>query len=356
MQNILVATTQGDIAIRSTGFLPIRASGTGEGLRDGSTSREDWTGRVPFAELPHSLRPADAWLASTNQMPAGAGYPYWLGHDWQATYRARRIAALLRDSTGLTVDSFRRFQGDVYAGQWDDLRPLLDTLRGLTANAAAVRDRLRGWDGQTDTTRAEPFAAWHLIGSLRALAFDEHAFDHRPNPSDGQLMGLLRDAPNLSVWDRPATPARERAADLLRLALSASADSLAALERATGAPWTTARWGSRHRILFQHLTRSGALSALGRGPFPYGGFRETLNPGDRMTTTHAASWRVVVDMAGGRVAGHGVYPGGQSGDPASPHYDDFIAPYLAQRLFPLPRPTRPDSLAGHRTTFAPARR
>ena len=169
-------------------------------------------------------------------------------------------------------------------------------------------------------------------------------------------MGLLREAPNLSVWDRPATRPRERAADLLRLALSASADSLAALERATGAPWTSARWGSRHRILFQHLTRSGALAALGRGPFPHGGFRETLNPGDRMTTTHAASWRVVVDMAGGRVTGHGVYPGGQSGDPASPHYDDSLAPYLAQRLFPLPRPVRPDGLAGHRTTFAPARR
>ncbi len=355
MQNILVAATDGTIALRSTGVLPVRASGDGAGLRDGTTSREAWTGRVPFEQLPHSIRPASAWLASTNQMPAGAAYPHYLGHDWQATYRARRIAALLRDSTGLSVDSFRRFQGDVHAGQWDDLRPLLDTLTALPDRAAAVRDRLRTWNGVADTTSRLASSAWHLVAALRRLAFDERAFevDGRPQPSDGQLFGLLRDAPNLSVWDRAATPVRERAADLLRAALAATADSLAGDSRSdTG---VDAPWGRRHSILFRHLTRADALSALGRGPFPYGGFRETLAPGDRMTTTHAASWRVVVDMAGGTATGFGVYPGGQSGDPGSPHYDDFIAPYLAQRLFPLPRPARPDGLAGRRTTFAPPR-
>lgn len=350
MQNILVATVDGDVSIRSTGLLPIRASGDGAGLRDGTTTRDDWTGRVPFDQLPHATGEATGWLASTNQMPAGASYPHYLGHDWPETYRARRIADLLSTARGLTADDMRRFQGDVRAGQWADLAPLVDTLRGLTAPAAALRDRMRGWDGETDTASVHAAALWDLVAALRALAFDEPVFSGEgdPKPSDGQLFGLLRDAPRLSVWDRVATPRRETAADLLRAALAAAADSAAA--RPANRPW-----GERHRIRFNHLTRAAPLAALGRGPYPVAGFRQTLAPGGSLTTTHAASWRVVVDFAGGRVTGQGVYPGGQSGNPASPHYDDFVPAYRALRLFPLPRPRTPDGLAGARATFVPAR-
>ena len=36
------------------------------------------------------------------------------------------------------------------------------------------------------------------------------------------------------------------------------------------------------------------------------------------------SWRYIVEMEDGNVRALGVYPGGQSGDPSSEYYDNYI--------------------------------
>jgi penicillin amidase len=61
----------------------------------------------------------------------------------------------------------------------------------------------------------------------------------------------------------------------------------------------------------------------------------TLNPGaNGGEVTGGASWRMVVDFSD---LGHsfGMYPGGQSEDPASPHYDDQVKPWAQGRYLPL---------------------
>jgi penicillin G amidase len=337
MQNILVATRAGEIAIRSTGYLPVRAGGSGAGLLDGTTDRFAWTGRVAFDQLPHSRNPERGYLTSTNQMPAGRGYPYYLGHDWRDVFRSVRIDSLLRGKPRHSPDDFRRYQADQHAVQIDFLRPSLERLPALTARADTLRRRLLRWNGDAAVDRAEPLALWHVMRALRALAWDEPAFEGRPAPSDPQLLGLLRDAPALSAWDVAATAdVRETAPVLLARALDAAADTLA---QRYGRDWTRARWGDHQRIVFRHLTRADALRALWRGPYPYGGFEATLSPASAPMTTHSASWRVVVDLSGPAPRGYGVYPGGQSGDPASARYADFLPFYLGFHLYPLYRPT-----------------
>ncbi|MEM1271062.1 MAG: penicillin acylase family protein, partial [Bacteroidota bacterium] len=45
-QNVLAASRDGEIAIRTSGHFPIRAAGDGIGLLDGTTSDYEWTGRI----------------------------------------------------------------------------------------------------------------------------------------------------------------------------------------------------------------------------------------------------------------------------------------------------------------------
>ena len=63
--------------------------------------------------------------------------------------------------------------------------------------------------------------------------------------------------------------------------------------------------------------------------------RNILNPGaNGGPVAGGASWRMVVDFSDLRRS-FGMYPGGQSEDPASLHYNDQTAPWAAGRYLPL---------------------
>ena len=68
------------------------------------------------------------------------------------------------------------------------------------------------------------------------------------------------------------------------------------------------------------------------------------DPGsDGGTVGRGASWRMIVDLADPQHS-RGVYPGGQNGDPESPHYDDQIAVWAGGRYLPLNAVSNPDKL------------
>jgi len=77
---------------------------------------------------------------------------------------------------------------------------------------------------------------------------------------------------------------------------------------------------------------------------PYPGYSQTLSPGSGRTVTHSASWRVVLDLEGEQIAGRGIYPGGQSGNPFSSRYDQFVKDYVAFEHYLLKTPSSPESL------------
>ncbi|GIV59705.1 MAG: penicillin amidase [Rhodothermaceae bacterium] len=343
MQNILYAGTDGNIAIRSTGYLPVRRAGHGIGLLDGSTRAYAWTGRVPFEELPYAVNPPRGYLTSTNQQPAGPEYPHYLGHDWRSAYRSLRIDTLLRGKPSHTVEDLMRYQADVHAVQRDLFVPLLDTLAGLAPRADTLRAMLAAWDGNTTVDRPEPLVLDVFLDHLRRLAWDEPVFRKHRRPAETRLYLLLTGDPQAHWLDVQATPEREDAAGLLRLALDSTAATLARDYGWNPERW---RWGDHHRVVFRHLLQNETLQVLGRGPFPYPGFAETLSPAGGRLTTHSASWRVVVDFSRTPPAGYGVYPGGQSGNPFSPHYDAFLEDYVAFRHYPLNKPSRPEELEG----------
>lgn len=356
MQNVLYAGRDGHIAIRSTGRLPVRRAGHGRGLLDGSTDAFEWTGRVPFDALPYARDPAQGFLTSSNQKPTGPGYPHYLGHDWHASYRSLRLDTLLRGREAHSIDDFRRYQADVDAQQRDVFVPLLAPLPDLSPAADTLRRMLREWDGTASVDRPEPLVLDVFLDVLREMAWDEPVFNGAPDPEDGPFVRLLRTAPESAWLDVQATPETEDGPALLRRALEATADTLAAEHGPEPADW---RWGDHHQVVFRHLTRAEALRPFWRGPYEYPGFASTVSPAGGRLTTASASQRLIVDFSQDPARAFGVVPGGQSGDPLSPRfYDTQLPAYLNFETFRLLHPSAPtafaDSQVTRRVTLTPA--
>ena len=95
MQNILYADASGHIGFIAPGRVPIRKHGDGRWPVPGWTGEYDWTGWVPFDALPRALDPPGGVLFNANNRIVPPDYPYLLTADWEAPYRARRLAELL---------------------------------------------------------------------------------------------------------------------------------------------------------------------------------------------------------------------------------------------------------------------
>ena len=127
------------------------------------------------------------------------------------------------------------------------------------------------------------------------------------------------------------------------LLADALSDAIVWLERELGPDSSAWTWGRVHFCGFHHpLGAQKPLDQIfNRGPYPYGGDTNTvwqaafvprlpLSPEGGFT----AAWRQIVDLADWD-ASIGMHTTGQSGHPASPHYDDFIPQWLAGEYHPL---------------------
>nr|BCX01664.1 MAG: penicillin amidase [Bacteroidota bacterium] len=343
-QNVLYADRSGTIAIRSCGLFPLRRSGHGRGVLDGTTDSTEWAGWIPFSDLPASVNPARGWLASANQDPVPPDYPYYLGYHWPNPFRARRIRQLLEALPEAGVEDFRRMQTDVGVWLFLRVRPWIERLTAERVWPDSTRARaaqlLARWDGTAGVNRPEPLIFWLFWRTFRERVWDEVPADV-PRPRDAVLLDLLERAPQSRWFDRLDTPARETAEDLLRQSLHAALDTLLVRYGTDPEGWA---WGRHHRFRIDHVTRSSALRALGRGPYPAPGFWDTLWPAGELETVHSASWRMIVRFSSEGPEGYGVYPGGSSGNPFSRYYVTGLESWLKGSLFPLRRPTSPEQV------------
>jgi penicillin amidase len=352
-QNGIAADRAGSIAIRSTGAFPIRpGDGRGDEIRDGSRSGSDWTGYLPLADYPFARDPAQGFLASANQQPVDPRVNnHYFGVDWYSPWRAMRINQLLRADSSVTPDAMRGFQSDARSVRADLFIPYFRAAlaaRGATGDADTALTRagvlLSGWNHEytPDDTRAVLFET--VMEELASRLFDElippgdtgGRAQPVASPQDMVVLELLGDSAS-AWWDDHRTPATETRDEILRAALR---EGYRRTVREHGAPdgpgW---RWSNAHHANLNHLLRVPALSALG---LPVRGGTGTLDVSPR-GGTHGPSWRMVVEL-GPEVRAWGTYPGGQSGNPASPWYLDRLPGWLHGDLDTLLFPSAPSEL------------
>ncbi|MDH5644335.1 MAG: penicillin acylase family protein, partial [Gemmatimonadota bacterium] len=339
-QNIIMADRAGNIAIRSTGLYPLRpGNGNGTDLRDGSSSASDWLGYWPLEDYPASVNPAQGFLASANQQPLdpAVGRPY-LGAHWPTPWRAMRINELLADDSLVTPDRMRQFQTDPGNAKAELFLPaFLEAARGRN-DLDEARRLLEQWDRRytKDSQRAILFEL--ALSELELRTFDELLLPETSRlaarPNQTVLAGLLRDRTS-SWWDdRTTSDTVETRDDILAASLNAALEN--ALRR-YGNPddggWV---WSEIRKNNVRHLLGIPALSRLG---LAVQGGSGNLNPSSG-SGGHGASWRMVVEL-GPEIKAWATYPGGQSGNPASPWYanriDQWAEGELDSVLFPLRR-------------------
>ena len=138
---------------------------------------------------------------------------------------------------------------------------------------------------------------------------------------------MIVEEPNAFWFDNNRTPEVETFADLARTSFKAAYSELSDSFGEMNESWL---WGRYKGTDIIHLAR---IPGFGRMDLDVGGDLGIVNA---IGKSHGPSWRMVVAL-GPEVKAWGIYPGGQSGNPGSPHYDDFVDDWiqgdLAELLF-----------------------
>jgi penicillin amidase len=357
-QNGIVADRNGSIAVRASGWFPIRpGDGRGDKVRDGSQSANDWQGYWPVGKYPFSIDPGQGYLASANQQPIDPRVDdAYLGADWPSPWRAMQINRLLREGSRLTSADLQRFQTDPGSARADlfvaefleAAERLLAAGRGDTLLEDAAR-LLQEWDRRytKDNKRAILFEL--AMNELTWRTWDElHEPQHAPTPPQRQvqfpasqvLASLLPDSSS-AWWDDRRTPRVEDRDAILGSSLQNGL--MIARQRYGNEDEGGWRWDRVRHANIYHLLGLPSLSAL---ELPLQGGPSTINPLSG-NGTHGASWRMVVEL-GSQVRAWSIYPGGQSGNPISSRYEDRLEEWMSGALDEVLFPVSSDQLPPER--------
>ena len=339
-QNFVYADVEGHIGYYAPGRIPIRASGDGSSPAEGWTGEAEWTGWVPFADLPHLYDPPEHMIVTANHRPAPASYRYNLGLEWTEPYRAQRIVDLLHEKSKFSADDFARIQADTLSLHARALLPILLHRTGsMTAADQPVLDRLRQWnfDATADSAATAIFQAWflHLTPALVADDLGPAATElYQGKFSFVSRFLAATLATNDSPWcDDAATPARESCDDVVAGALRKGIEDL---QRRLGSDISRWRWDAVHLAMFPHALDSvAALRPILSRSVGIAGDWSTVNVGvsaaDHPYEVHTVpGYREIIDLSPANDSRF-LDAVGESGHPLSPHYDDFLADWRAVR-------------------------
>jgi len=347
-QNFVYADVDGNIGYQCTGDHPIRRRGDGTLPVPGWTDEFEWTGDVPFDALPWSYNPDTGFICTANARPHDDSYPYVLGRDFISPFRARRIAQMITARERHDADSFARMQFD-----WLSLPAMELVPRFLEVEPADDRQKealsiLAEWDFRLapDSAAAAMYQVWCIHASEAILLptlgreLYEHFYSKRQWTNEFQVAVLPRllEYPTARWFGRDGREARD---ELLRRSLDAALDELTGRLGEDMGAWA---WGSLHRIRYGH--RIGQVipdlaELVTAGEAPWGGDEQTVNQGifepgaGTYDALVVASWRQIIDL-GDLDASRGTHTVGQSGNPASPHWNDLFPLWSTGRHHPLP--------------------
>jgi len=359
-----------------TGTYPKRKNGRGHFPSPGWTGDYDWQGPWGGEHTPRQLNPPQGWLGTGNHRTVTPGFEPTLTSSWYYPERYERIAQLLTASTRHSLNSMEAMQADRRdlfiakvqqrwgnAVVWANIEKALQTLDSETQQQARfVLERMMEFNGEMRETSANA-AIWGALeySLTRAIFIDELG------PDDGHLWQVFMSVNGRAYsayqdhvlgregapfWDDVTTQEQtEQEADII---VRAAADAYQHLQQRLGDEPGEWQWGQLLTYHWQtNTTKMGRYmsgveafaveklaSYTDRGPFPAGGNRNTLNVaghdlGSDYDVWNVPAMRMIVDFSQDEPL-HLVIAGGQSGNPASPHYDDGIDLWLSRKNRNLP--------------------
>lgn len=313
-QNFAFASRDGDVAITVNGDLPVKRDQQGRFIQDGSEKENGWNGFIPRDQIPQVLNPERGFISSANQHSTDEDYPYYYNAGFD-DYRGRTVNGYLDTMENITIEDMMKMQTSSYSIYAKEALaaclPLLDETK-LSDEEKRALQLVKDWDHYFIKGEKAPvlFDIWQ--DSIYVMTFDEIIDLAKDQamlyPEDWRLVELMETMPEQAIFDRQYTQEIETAADIVLQAFQAAV-----------ANWPKEQtWAERNRASVNHMA---AIEPFGRQNLDMSGNGVTINA---IRRDHGPSWRMIVEMDPDGVKAHGLYPGGQSGNPGSPYYDNMV--------------------------------
>jgi penicillin amidase len=356
-QNVVYADVDGNIGYQATGHVPIRAAGDGSLPVSGSDDAHEWTGFVPFDDLPRVFDPPSGILATANGRIVPDGYRYPISTEWGSPWRTARIYQVLESAKRLAPADMLALQMDV-SSAYDrfcasQFVAALDHAPTLSVRARQAADILRRWDGRMSADAAAPTIETRARDELMRLLLEPKLGPapaaRAPRGNGGLSWRSYRWAMS-SVWLENVL--RWRPARWLPPGFpDYDAVMAAAVERAVDrhdvpSDLTHWMWGASYQVEIDHPVLSrlplvGRFTGPGAHPLSGGAFtvkavRRTFGPSERLTWDFADFDDSTLNLVTG-----------ESGVILSPNYMDQWAAWYGGTTFALP--FSQSAVARHRT-------
>jgi acyl-homoserine-lactone acylase len=331
--NTIFADSEGHITYWHSDWIPRRSDAFDWSQPvDGSNPETAYHGLLTLAETPHLLDPADGWLYNSNNWPWSAAgpdspkrgdFPKYVDRGREESARGYHALRLLENHRGWTPRSLIGAGFDSYLPAFATMIPVLvrsydgapssDPLKSKLADQISV---LRGWDYRwgADSAATSLAVFW---GDAIFQSVSVAARQAGISPEDyvvkratsAQLLGSLASASDklaadFGTWRTPWGKINrfQRLDDSIRHPLFDDSKPSISI------PFTSSIWGS--------------LAAYGSRAYP---------STKRWYGTFGNSFICLVDF-GPEIRAWAVSTGGESGNPASPHFDDQAERYASGNL------------------------
>ena len=347
MQNVVMADTDGNISYQAAGVAPKRTLHQGlYGVAPalGWEKQYDWTGYVPFDQLPNSNNPDANWIATANQKVLASNDPNPLTGDWDLPTRYDRIVDLIKGKSVHDLASMKSMQADTLSL---GATPLLELFKSAQSKHPAAQQAIelsRNFDGdmKIDSTGALIFNAWadqlsrKLFGRLGYLFKENYGARNFRQPLILQLQN-----PNSPWCDDSQTEQIESCAETSNAAFDKALEQLSAQFGNNPKNWV---WGNAHIAVSEHRPLSkvpllGSLFNLTQ-PFPGDSFSinvgrlELLRADNPFETKQAPSLRTLYDLSDLEQSLF-IYQTGQSGWVQNKLYRNMSALWANNEYLPL---------------------
>lgn len=312
--------------------IPIRDTANAFVLHDAADPNAGWRGYRALDDTPWAYDPVAGWIATCNNQAVSADWPYKLAGFYD-DYRIVRAAALLSGRDRWSADDVQHMQGDVVSVGALRFRALMAS-GAEKAGHPDLAAKIRGWTGESTAgdTLAALYAYWRK-DLTRELFEDELGSRWQEGEPlvDGVITGNVQ-----GIIDDHRTPQVEDAGDISARAIGRAIDQ--AQDRTLGQVQTLT---VRHPLAVVSLL--DRWLHLTRGPYPIGGDPTTLDASYRAYDASTGTFRVIVGPSMRFVLDWAhpddfsmTIPMGESGNPLSPHFDDFLALHRAGGRWVVP--------------------
>jgi penicillin G amidase len=341
-QNIVYADVAGNIGLQSSAGVPMRA-GSRIQIYPGDSSKYDWTGLVPFEELPFEYNPERGYVSSANNKTVPADYPHYISHWFAVPDRIDRIREMLDEKEKFGIEDFQEMHSDVTSAQAKKFVPeflaALATESKWDETQTVAFNKLKNWDFAL--TRESQAAS--IYENLYRKTGENFVKDELSPELVKTIIGNRVIFENLmvhvitdkeSAWvDDKATPEKETFNAIVIRSFKETVIDLTAELGANTDDWN---WGKIHTFTIKHplgvVSTLDKMLGLNKGPFEVPGSYHTVCPysysyNNLYNVNHGASHRHIFDVSNWDVS-KTIIPTGTSGIPASDFYLDQTELYI----------------------------